>query len=38
VLGYTPLEAGLAALPFAVTVVITSPIAAIVAKHRGSEW
>jgi hypothetical protein len=36
VLGYTPLEAGLSALPFAVTVGITSPIAAILSKKRGS--
>jgi EmrB/QacA subfamily drug resistance transporter len=36
VLGYTPLEAGLSALPFAFTVGITSPIAAILAKKRGS--
>src|SRR5262245_38506517 len=36
VLGYSPLEAGLSALPFAVTVGITSPIAAILSKKRGS--
>jgi hypothetical protein len=36
VLGYTPLQAGLSALPFAFTVGITSPIAAIVSKKRGS--
>jgi hypothetical protein len=36
VLGYTPLEAGLSALPFAVTVGITSPIAAILSRKRGS--
>jgi EmrB/QacA subfamily drug resistance transporter len=36
VLGYSPLEAGLSALPFAFTVGITSPIAAILAKKRGS--
>jgi EmrB/QacA subfamily drug resistance transporter len=36
VLGYSPLEAGLSALPFAVTVGITSPIAAILSKRRGS--
>jgi DHA2 family multidrug resistance protein-like MFS transporter len=36
VLDYTPLQAGAAALPFAVTVGITSPIAAILSKQRGS--
>ena len=35
-LGYTPLQAGLSALPFAFTVGITSPTAAIVSKKRGS--
>jgi hypothetical protein len=36
VLGYTPLQAGLSALPFAVTVAVTSPIAAILSKKRSS--
>jgi EmrB/QacA subfamily drug resistance transporter len=36
VLGYSPLEAGLSTLPFAFTVGITSPIAAILSKKRGS--
>jgi EmrB/QacA subfamily drug resistance transporter len=36
VLGYSPLQAGAAALPFAFTVGITSPIAAILSKKRGS--
>jgi hypothetical protein len=34
--GYTPLEAGASALPFAFAVGITSPIAAILSKRRGS--
>src|SRR5262245_3613481 len=34
--GYTPLEAGASALPFAFAVGITSPIAAILSKSRGS--
>ena len=37
VLGYSPLEAGASALPFAVTVGITSPIAAILAKRVGAK-
>jgi EmrB/QacA subfamily drug resistance transporter len=36
VLGYSPLQAGASALPFALTVGITSPIAAILSKKRGS--
>jgi uncharacterized membrane protein HdeD (DUF308 family) len=36
VLGYSPLQAGASALPFAFTVGITSPIAAILSKKRGS--
>jgi EmrB/QacA subfamily drug resistance transporter len=34
--GYSPLQAGASALPFAFTVGITSPIAAILSKKRGS--
>jgi EmrB/QacA subfamily drug resistance transporter len=34
--GYTPLEAGASALPFAFAVGITSPVAAILSKKRGS--
>ncbi|HKE80818.1 MAG TPA: MFS transporter [Solirubrobacteraceae bacterium] len=34
--GYTPLEAGASALPFAFAVGITSPVAAILSKQRGS--
>jgi EmrB/QacA subfamily drug resistance transporter len=37
VLGYSPLAAGASALPFAFTVGITSPIAAIVSKRRGAK-
>ena len=37
VLGYSPLEAGASALPFAVTVGVTSPIAAVVAKRVGAK-
>ncbi len=37
VLGYAPLAAGAAALPFAFTVGITSPIAAIISKRRGAK-
>jgi EmrB/QacA subfamily drug resistance transporter len=37
VLGYSPLEAGAAALPFAVTVGVTSPIAAVVSKRVGAK-
>jgi EmrB/QacA subfamily drug resistance transporter len=37
VLGYSPLGAGASALPFAFTVGVTSPIAAIVAKRRGAK-
>ena len=37
VLGYSPLEAGASALPFAVTVGVTSPIAAVVAKRFGAK-
>jgi hypothetical protein len=36
VLGYSPLQAGASALPFAFTVGITSPIAAILSTKRGS--
>jgi EmrB/QacA subfamily drug resistance transporter len=37
VLGYSPLGAGASALPFALTVGITSPIAAIVSKRYGAK-
>jgi EmrB/QacA subfamily drug resistance transporter len=37
VLGYSPLGAGASALPFALTVGVTSPIAAIVAKRHGAK-
>ena len=37
VLGYSPLEAGASALPFAVTVGVTSPIAAVLAKRAGAK-
>jgi EmrB/QacA subfamily drug resistance transporter len=36
VLGYSPLQAGASALPFALTVGITSPVAALLSKKRGS--
>jgi EmrB/QacA subfamily drug resistance transporter len=37
VLGYSPLGAGAAALPFALTVGVTSPVAAIVSKRYGAK-
>ena len=37
VLGYSPLGAGASALPFALTVGATSPIAAIVSKRHGAK-
>jgi EmrB/QacA subfamily drug resistance transporter len=37
VLGYSPLAAGASALPFAATVGVTSPIAAIVSKRVGAK-
>jgi EmrB/QacA subfamily drug resistance transporter len=37
VLSYSPLEAGASALPFAVTVGVTSPIAAVVSKRVGAK-
>jgi EmrB/QacA subfamily drug resistance transporter len=37
VLGYGPLKAGLAALPFALVIGVTSPLAAEVAKRIGSK-
>jgi EmrB/QacA subfamily drug resistance transporter len=37
VLGYSPLEAGASALPFAVTVGVTSPIAAVVSRRVGAK-
>jgi EmrB/QacA subfamily drug resistance transporter len=37
VLGYSPLEAGASALPFAVTVGVTSPIAAVVSRRIGAK-
>jgi len=37
VLGYTPLQAGVRALPFALTIGVTSPIAAMLAARRGAK-
>lgn len=37
VLGYSPLKAGLAALPFALFIGATSPLAAAVAKRAGTK-
>jgi EmrB/QacA subfamily drug resistance transporter len=37
VLGYSPLQAGASALPFAVTVGVTSPLAAVVSKRVGAK-